>query len=266
MRIHALCFGGVLLFVGALFVAAFPPPRQTLAAKPSAENQERDEIAELKKRIAKLEAEVAQLRKGLLAAGGLVDKDTDVKNVREVVKARCADLLQRVQNTHAILRDITNGKLQGQALNNRINDFNNDLGSLWFTMAAYGLGRDPYLDNIQVSDSGFGSAKPAPDFGVPGPYVGIGLPRLHERFLEASGAKGKAADQAGLDFKKLVQPYSNPAVFDHRGFGERAYNDYRNGKGLLTAQYTADLMALDQWLTNLESAIAKVPAYFDKVP
>ena len=92
------------------------------------------------------------------------------------------------------------------------------------------------------------------------------MPRLYERFLEASGAKGKVAEGAKSDFKKLVQPYSNPAVYHHREFYERAYGEYRNGQGLLTPQYEADLKALDQWLTDLEAVLGKVPKYFDKGP
>jgi hypothetical protein len=92
------------------------------------------------------------------------------------------------------------------------------------------------------------------------------LPRLHERFLEATGAKGKAAEKASSDFKKLVQAYSNPAVYKHRNFNERAYGEYRQGKGLFTPQYVADLKALDQWLTDLEAVLGKVPGYFDKAP
>jgi hypothetical protein len=92
------------------------------------------------------------------------------------------------------------------------------------------------------------------------------LPRLHERFLEASGAKGKAAETKKAEFKKLVQAYSNPAVYTHRDFNERAYNEYRDGKNLFTPQYVADLKALDQWLTDLEGVLEKQSAYFDKLP
>lgn len=225
-----------------------------------------DEIAELKKRIARLEAEVADMRKALLRAGGAIDSATEVKNTADVARLRAAELLQRTQNTHTILKDIHNGKFAGQERLAKINDLNNGLSSLWITMAGYGIGRDPYLDNIQLSDSGFSSAKTPPDFGIPGPYVAMGLPRLHERFLEASGIKGKEAAQKSADFKKLVQPYSNPAVYQHREFNDRAYHDYRAGKNLFTAQYIADLKALGQWLTELETALEKVPAHFDKAP
>jgi hypothetical protein len=221
----------------------------------------------LKKRVAKLEAEVAEMRKALRqAGGGIPDSATEIKNVREVAKLRSAELLQRAQNTHALLREVMNSNAPGQALQNKINDLNNELTGLWGVLAGHGLGRDPYLDNIRLSESGFGRAKPPPDHGIPGPYVGIGLPRLHERYLEASGTKGKAAEKMSSDFKKLVQAYSNPAVYQHRAFYERAYGEYRQGKGLFTAQYVADLKTLDQWLTDLEAVLGKVPGYFEKAP
>ena len=194
------------------------------------------------------------------------DKATEIKRVREVAKLRSAELLQRAKNTHAILREVMKSKVAGQALQNKINDLNNDLTALWMALAGYGLGRDPYLEDIQLSASGFGRAKPPPDHGIPGPYVGIGLPRLHERFLEASGAKGKAAERVGSDFKKLVQAYSNPEVYPHRAISQRAYAEYRLGKALFTPQYLADLKAVDQWLTDLETVLGKVPGYFEKAP
>jgi hypothetical protein len=63
-----------------------------------------------------------------------------------------------------------------------------------------------------------------------------------------------------------VKPYANPAVYGHRDFNERATNEYRQGRGLDTPQYGKDLKALDQWLTDLEEVLSKVPAYFDKAP
>ena len=59
---------------------------------------------------------------------------------------------------------------------------------------------------------------------------------------------------------------ANPAVYQHPDFGERAYSEYRQGKGLFTPQYGADLKALDQWLTDLEAVLEKVLAYFDRAP
>jgi serine/threonine protein kinase len=190
----------------------------------------------------------------------------EIKNVREVAKLRSAELLQRSQNTHAILREVMNNKVAGRALENKINDLNNNLTALWIKLAGYGLGRDPYLDHIQLDNSGFSQPQPPPDFGIPGPYVGIGLPRLHERFLEASGAKGEAAEKRSSDFKKLVQAYSNPAVYPHRAFSERAYSEYREGKGVFTPQYVADLQTLDQWMAELETVLGKVPGYFETAP
>jgi hypothetical protein len=255
-----------VLVTGLFFVGVCLAPRHVVAAKLPGEGREENELAELKKRVTKLEAEVAEMRKALLLAGGAADSASESKRVREIAKLRSGDLLQRAQNTHATLREVMNGKVPGQAIQSKINELNNHLTTLWMKVAGYGLGRDPYLDHIQLSDSGFGGATPPPDYGIPGPYVGIGLPRLYERFLEMSGARGKAAEKASVDFKELVQAYSNPAVFRHRDFYERAYGEYRQGKALFTPQYAADLKALDQWLTDLEAVLGKVPGYFDKVP
>jgi hypothetical protein len=258
---------GVLLVAGALLAGAgLASPHAPRAAQPPGDGCKGEDVAELERRVARLEAEVAELRKALRQAGGVPENAADVKNVREVAKVRSADLLQRAQNAHATLREVMNARAAGPALQNKINDLNNELSALWLALAGSGLGRDPYLDHIQLSGSGFGGAKSPPDYGIPGPYVGIGLPRLHERYLEASGAKGKAAETARSDFRKLVQAYSNPAVYPHRAFNERATEEYRAGKGLFTAQYAADLAALDQWLSDLEAALGRVPGYFEDAP
>jgi hypothetical protein len=257
---------GALLVTGALLLAVCLAALHAHAApSPAPTGDGKEDINDLKKRVAKLEAEIAELRKALRQAAG-PDSVTEIKHVREVAKLRAADLLQRAQNTHAILREVMNGKAAGLELQNRINDLNNELTALWMVLAGYGLGREPYLDSIQVNSSGSGRGKPPPDFGIPGPYVGIGLPRLHERYLEASGIKGRAADQLSADFKKLVHAYSNPAVYQHRAFYERAYGEYRDGKNLFTPQYVADLKTLDQWLTELEAVLGRVPEHFEKAP
>jgi hypothetical protein len=221
-------------------------------------------IAELKKRVARLEAEVVEMRKALLRPGGAPDNATEIKNVAEVAKLRAAEVLQRAQTTHALLTDIHNGKFAGRERQAKINDLNNDLASLWMTMAGYGVGRDPYLDHIRLCENGSSNAKSPPDFGIPGPYAAMGLPRLHERFLEASGITAKESARRTADFKSLVQAYSNPAVYQHGDFYDRAYNNYRAGKELLTPQYIADLKALDLWLTELEAAMEKAPTHFNK--
>jgi hypothetical protein len=218
-------------------------------------------------RLAELEAEVAVMRRALRqAGGGIPDRAAEINNVREVAKLRSADLLQRAENTHAELREVMTLKVAGRALRIKINELGNDLASLWMALAAYGLGGDPWPDNVRLSDTGFSRPRLPPDYGIPGPYACMGLPRLHERFLEASGAKGKAAEKKRSDFKKLVGAYSNPAVFPHRASGERVYDEYRQGQGLFTRQYVADLNAVDQWLTDLEVVLGKVPTYFEKAP
>ena len=251
----------VLLLASALTAGLYVLPRHAAAVQPP----EGEAIAELKKSVAKLEAEVAEMHKALIHAGGIkIDSATDLKQIGEVVKLRTADLRQRSSNTQAILREVMGGKLVGQALQKKINDLNNDLAALWLKMASFGIGTDPYLDNVQLSDSGFGKASPPPDYGIPGPYVSLGGPRLLQRFLEASGVKDMVAEKKKTEFKKLVQAYSNPAVYRHRDFNERAYNDYRQGQGLFTPQYMADLMAIEQWLTSLDAVLGKQPAFFER--
>jgi hypothetical protein len=261
--------GAVLIATALAMIVLIPSPVVGLPPARTAERQrDDDEIAQLKKRVADLEAQVAELRKALRRAGGEApDPASEVKNISEVAKLRAADLLQRAQNTHALLGEVMNPKMAaGPARNAKINELGNNLGGLWITAAGYGIGRDPYLDNIQMSDSGFSRPKLGPNFGISGSYDSLGLPRLQERYLEASGVKGKAADTKIADFKKLVQAYSNPALFPHRELGDRIYNDYRQGKGLDTAQFAADMKALNQWLTDLEAALGQVPTFFEKAP
>ena len=123
---------------------------------------------------------------------------------------RSTELLQRTQNTHAILGQVIANKVAGQALQAKINDLNNELTALWMAIAGYGLGRDPYLDNIQVSNSGFGRAKPPPDHGLPRPYVGMGLPRLLERLPGGVRGQGQGRREKELGFREagacLLEP------------------------------------------------------------
>ena len=255
--------GGVYLTAIALAVGLGNLLCQAGSAE-AAGGRDDERIAELTKRVAKLEAEVAEMRRALLRAGGAPDKAAEIKNVAQVAKLRAADLRQRAKNTHALLNDIRIGKFAVADLKVKINDLNNNLTGLWITMAGYGLGRDPYLDNIQLDNSGFNRAKSPPDHGLPGNHVALGLPRLHESLLEASAIKGKAAEKKNAEFNKLVQAYGNPGLYQHRDFSQRAYAEYRQGQGLFTPQYVDDLKALDQWLTDLEAVLDRVPAYFDK--
>jgi hypothetical protein len=237
-----------------------PPARSSRAL---AAERDGEAVANLTKRVARLEAEVTRMRKALgFAGGGAVDRDTEIRNFKAVARLRSADLLQRTRNMQTLLRGIVNGRFAGPALQSRINDLNNDLAALWMKLASYGLGGEPYLDHIQVSDSGSGRADRPPDHGIPGPWTASGFPRLHERFLELSGVKDKAARQKQAEVEKLVKAYSNPAVYQHRDFGERAYKDYREGKGLGTAQYAADLKTVDGWLRDLEKVLEKLPGFF----
>jgi hypothetical protein len=261
--LHRTTAAGALLGMGAAAVLAWAVLPPAAATQPG----EAKALAELVKRVTKLEAEMAELRQALVkAGGGAVDHAAQAKNCAKVAHLRAADLLQRAQNLHAVLRDVVAIKVAGPGLNGKINDLNNDLCTLWMKMAGSGLGADPYLDGIQIGASGVATPKPPSDLGIPGPYAAMGLPRLYEMYLEESGITGKAAAAKATAFKKLVLPYANPGVFPHREFYERAYNDYRNGQNQFTPQYQADLQALDQWLMQLEEVLAKVPGHFEKTP
>src|SRR5262245_44134837 len=124
-----------VLVASLLAVVSAAPLRRADAGEPPCGSRDPDVIADVKKRVAQLEAEVAEMRKALLRAGGVVDQATELKNVSQVAKLRAADLLQRTQNVHTVLREVTSGNLAGRALHNKINDLNNDLGSLWLTLA-----------------------------------------------------------------------------------------------------------------------------------
>jgi hypothetical protein len=253
-----------LVLILAVIVSVGVATRQASAQRPVDPGEE---IPELKKRVARLEAEVAQMRRGLrLAGGGPAEQATPAADLRELATLRAADLLRNARNVHAVLKAVRSGKLKGRALLVNINDFNNGLGGLWITLAGYGLAGEPSLGNIAVSDSGFSRAAPPPDYGIPGPYPVYGMPRLLGRYLAAKRVKEGAAARIRAEFEQLVEPYSNPAVFPFRDFGNRAYNDYRGGKDLDTPQFKADLKAIDQWLTALEGVLVKVPGYFGQAP
>src|SRR5262245_29212653 len=101
----------VLLVTGAFLVSVCAASLHAPAAQPPGGGREGEDIADLKKRVAKLEAELAEMRKALRQAGGGVpDSVSEIKNVREVAKLRSAELLQRAQNTHDILREVMKSK------------------------------------------------------------------------------------------------------------------------------------------------------------
>jgi RNA polymerase sigma factor (sigma-70 family) len=246
---------GVMLLIAALVLCGGMVTYHALADQPA--KTERPP-GKLKKPNAN-----DDITRAMPASGG---RAAEIKNVREVANLRSAELLQKAQNTHAILSRVMKNKVAWDSRYIDITDLYNGLNDLWVKLAGYGLGRDPYLDTIRLDDTGSSRAKPPPDFGIPGPYIGMGLPRLHERFLEQSGAKGEVAQKMTANFKKLVHAYSNPEVYSHRAFSQRAYAKYRRGKGLFTDQYLADLRAVDHWLTDLETILGKVPEYFEKAP
>lgn len=182
--------------------------------------------------------------------------------ISDIANLRLRDLLRRAQALHMLLQEIIQGQIAQPGPLNRLNDLNNGVVDLWGTLAGYGLGDDPYHDHIQVSSSGFISGKGTPDFGIPGPYTALGLPRLYERFLQQTGVAQPAAQAQADQLNSILAPYANAAVFPFRDFGDRAYNSYREGKDIGSPQYNADLSGLDQWLINLEAVLARISSYF----
>jgi hypothetical protein len=194
--------------------------------------------------------------------GDVDDNAIEVEKISQVVKFRIEDLLEMVNNIRDQLNEVKDGKLEGRAASQKVDDMNNGLTDLYFKVVGYGLGRDPYLDGIPIGASGIRSAKPPPDYGIMGPYVALGLPRLYERYLKASGISGKEAEKKSTRFKQVVKAYANPVVCPHRDIFERNYYQYRFGKGLGTPQFAADIKATAKWLEDLRMVLEEAPRYF----
>lgn len=167
----------------------------------------------------------------------------------EVARLRINDLQKATRNVTDLLVEIKAGKIQAQGPINRVNDLNNDLFDLWLKIAGYGLGADPYLDNIFASSSGFSRAHLPPDYGVSAVPQTMGIPRLYERFLDATNTNPHSRDRQELSV--IVQAYGNAALYPHKDFYERAYSEYRNGQAIESAQFKSDLDRVDLWLREL---------------
>jgi hypothetical protein len=180
----------------------------------------------------------------------------------EVARLRINDLQRATRNVSDLLVEIKAGKIQAQGPINRVNDLNNDLFDLWLKIAGYGLGADPYLDNIFASSSGFSRAHLPPDYGVSAVPQTMGIPRLYERFLDATNTDSHSRDRERQELSVIVQAYGNPAIYPHKDFYERAYSEYRNGQAIESAQFKSDLDRVDSWLRELTDNLEKATKLF----
>jgi hypothetical protein len=176
----------------------------------------------------------------------------------EVIRLRVEDLSRTTNNLADLLGQIKAGRIDQPGSLNRVNDLNNNLVDLWTKIAGYGLGTDPYLENIAVSASGFMRAHVAPDYGISAVPQTMGIPRLYERYLELSKQDSQLKKTNERTFALTVQDYANPSIYPHKDFYERAYSQYRNGNDIPSAQFTSDLDHLQLWLNTLASNLDKL--------
>lgn len=176
----------------------------------------------------------------------------------EVIRLRIDDLSKTARSLKTLTDEIKAGKVEQPGPLNRINDLNNYLAELWFRIAGYGLGAEPYLENISVSSSGFSRAHLPPDYGINGVPTSMGIPRLYAKYLELTEKNAKARDSKYRELSAVVRSYETPAVYPHRDFYERAYASYRQGKELDSARFRDDVTSVDAWLVRLNEDLGKV--------
>jgi len=182
----------------------------------------------------------------------------------QVIELRVRDLLQVTYNTHHLLREIQNGQIQQEGPLNKVNNLNNGLSDLWLKIASYGLGTDPFVNqHIFFSANGFSEAKNPPTYGISGPYVQMGIPRIYDQFLINSRLSEQEIQDKSTKFLSLLEPYSNITIYPHKDFYERAYNSYRKGELLTTTQYKTDLEKINKWLTSLEKVLEQIPTFLN---
>jgi hypothetical protein len=123
--------------------------------------------------------------------------------------------------------------------------------------AGNGVGTDPYLENVLVSESGFMRAHLPPDYGVSAVPQTMGIPRLYERFVASTEQDHHASVLREGNLAAIVRAYGNPAIYPHRDFYGRAYSRYRNGEELQSVQFKSDLDNIDLWLKMLSADLEK---------
>jgi len=125
-------------------------------------------------------------------------------------------------------------------------------------VAGYGLGAEPYVENIFVSSSGFSRAHLPPDYGIKDVPTNMGIPRLYRKYLGLTEHNAKVRDSKYRDLSTLVRAYENPAIYPQRDFYKRAYASYRQGKELDSARFRDDVTSVDAWLVRLSKDLDKV--------
>ena len=175
-----------------------------------------------------------------------------------MARLRVEDLLKEAHNLSNLLAEIKAGQIGTPAPQNRVNDLNNNLFDLWLKIAGYGLGTDPYLDNIFASPSAFSRAHLAPDYGVSDVPQTMGIPRLYERFLNSGGQNPSSRETKLRGLSVAVLDYGNPAIYPHKLFYERAYSRYRNGQDIESQEFKDDLDHIEVWLRTLIENLGKV--------
>lgn len=187
-----------------------------------------------------------------------VQSSLKANDFAEVIRLRIDDLSKTARNLKTLTDEIKAGKVEQPGPLNRINDLNNGLADLWFKIAGYGLGADPYLENIFVSSSGFLRADLPPDYGIKDVPTSMGIPRLYAKYLELTEKSDKDRDSKYLELSAFVRSYESPAVYPHREFYERAYASYRQGKELDSTRFRDDITSVDAWLVRLSEDLGKV--------
>lgn len=190
---------------------------------------------------------------------GGVSEATESERIAAIVTLRSQVLQQRVETARRAVREVQQ-QVGGQPFSQSLMKLSNHLTALWQAIVGFGLGADPYKGSIQVSSSGFVSPSPTPDFGISGSFVGMGLPRLYERALKLIGISGTSLQTKTAQFTQGVESYANPAVYPHRAFSDRVFEDRQQNRTSNLSEYTADLQQVDQWLLTLFSDLNQVLA------
>jgi hypothetical protein len=203
-----------------------------------------------------------------LPAKGTVERtkpaiNAEAKHSLEVIDLRIDDLSKATNNLRNLLAEIKAKKIAQPGPLNRVNDLNNGVFDLWLQIAGYGLGADPYHQNIFASASAFSQVKPPPDYGDSEVSTTMGIPRLYSRYLELTEEPDPSRGQKSKQFLSLVQPYNNPAIYPFRDFYERAYSSYREGKDLDSAQFGEDVTGVESWLSKLATDLSDVRKLVD---
>ncbi len=183
-----------------------------------------------------------------------------------VVELRVRDLLQETRNNIKFANEVIIGRTKHTTDQNKtnINLLNNELFDLWLTMAGYGLGTDPYLGrNIFAGRSGFSQAYSPPNYGIQGPTLAMGIPRLVEHILINSELTEQEKINRKRDLLTLTQSYSNPAVYPHKEFYDGAYGSYRNGFFLDSEQFKTEVDNVAKWLADLEKVLLQITPFLN---